>query len=106
MLEAHPDLTREVILGLGWIYFLLFLMNAWWAYGSFQRHEHTQLRLGGLLGDGQDVPTAGFWALYAIVLGMRRVGPLRTGASDPDDFIDPLAGLVQIWRRTSWWPIR
>ncbi len=86
MLEAHPDLTREVILGLGWIYFLLFLMNVWWAYGSFKRHEHAQIRLGGLLGDGQDVPVAGFWALYAAVLSMVALGHF-TGAGSPDTFI-------------------
>ncbi len=86
MLEAHPDLTREVILGLGWIYFLLFVLNAWWAYGSFKRHEHTQIRLGGLLGEGQDVPVAGFWALYAAVLAMVALGHF-TGAGSPDTFI-------------------
>ena len=86
MLEAHPDLTRETILGLGWLYLLLFVMNCWWAWRSFQRHEHAQIRLGGLLGEGQDVPTAGFWALYAAILSMISLAHF-TGADSPDTFV-------------------
>jgi hypothetical protein len=86
MLEAHPDLTRETILGLGWLYLLLFLMNAGWAWRSFKRHEHTQVRLGGLLGEGQDVPTAGFWAMYAALPSMISLAHF-TGASSPDTFV-------------------
>jgi len=86
MLEAHPDLTREVILGLGWLYLLLFLMNVAWAWRSYVRHEHTQIRLGGLLGDGQDVPTAGFWAMYAALLSMIALAHF-TGAGSPDTFV-------------------
>lgn len=86
MLEAHPDLTREVILGLGWLYLLLFLMNVAWAWRSYVRHEHTQIRLGGLMGDGQDVPTAGFWAMYAALLSMIALAHF-TGAGSPDTFV-------------------
>lgn len=85
MLEAHPDLTRETILGLGWLYLLLFVMNSAWAWRSFQREEHTQVRLGGLLGEGQDVPTAGIWAAYAIVLGCVALVHF-TGADTPTAF--------------------
>ncbi len=86
-MEAHPDLTREVILGLGWLYLLLFLMNAFWAWRSFALHEHIQVRLGGLLGEeGQDVPTAGIWALYAAMLSMIALAHF-TGASSPETFV-------------------
>ncbi len=87
MLEAHPDLTRETILGLGWLYLLLFLMNAAWAWRSYSLHEHVRVRLGGMLGDeGQDVPTAGFWALYAALLSMISLAHF-TGAGSPDTFV-------------------
>lgn len=86
MLEAHPDLTRETILGLGWLYLILFVMNVFWAWRSYKRHEHANFRLFGLLGDGQDVPTAGIWALYSALLSMIALAHF-TGSGSPDTFV-------------------
>ncbi|MCA9067500.1 MAG: hypothetical protein KDA84_01155, partial [Planctomycetaceae bacterium] len=118
MLEAHPDLTRGVILGLGWLYLLLFLMNVFWAWRSYSRHEHTNV-------GGQDIPTAGIWAAYSALLGMIALAHF-TGAGSPDTFVlrlpelfkqpadrivaDPVAYFVlsmvlfglMIWLR-EWW---
>jgi hypothetical protein len=63
-----------VILGLGWMYLVLFAMNFVWTVRSFQGGHHRRVRLFGLLdgedGHGHDVPLAGFWALYTVILGM------------------------------------
>ncbi len=64
-LQAHPDLTPSVIMGLGWLYLLLFAMNLAWAYTSFKGGRHFRTRLGGLLSSPQDIPTATFWAVYS-----------------------------------------
>lgn len=118
MLEAHPNLTRDVILGLGWLYLLLFVMNVFWAWRSYVRHEHTRIA-------DQDVPVAGFWALYSAVLAMVALAHF-TGAGSPETFVlrlpewfklaadrvvaDPVAYFVlsivlfglMIWLR-EWW---
>ena len=70
MFNAHPDLTESVVHGLGWLYVILFLMNAVWTVRVYRQGTHTRLRLFGLLDDGQEVPTASFWALYSAVLLM------------------------------------
>lgn len=79
MLEHHPDLTASVIYGLGWLYLLLFLMNSLWVWRSYQRDGEIKLF-------GQGVPVAGFWALYAAMLGMVAVAHL-TGSDNPRMFL-------------------
>ena len=37
MFDPHPNLTRDVIHGLGWLYLILALMNLAWAFRSFNR---------------------------------------------------------------------
>jgi len=59
MLEAHPDLTRSVIFGLGWYYLLMFAMNAYWTARSYKQD--------GSFGK-KDVPYASIWASYSAVL--------------------------------------
>ncbi len=68
MFDSHPDLTTKVIQGLGWIYLVLFAMNACWTVRSFKLGGHTRVRLLGLLESEQELPTAAFWALYSIFL--------------------------------------
>ncbi|MEX2288041.1 MAG: hypothetical protein WD648_13185 [Planctomycetaceae bacterium] len=65
MFDPHPDMTLEVIAGLGWIYLILFAMNAGWTYRAYVEGRH--FRLPDSLG-GQEVPSAGPWALYSIML--------------------------------------
>ena len=86
MLEPHPDLTPEVIHGLGWIYMILFVMNGWWALRSYNQGAHTRVRLLGLLGEGQEVPTAGFWAFYSILLSLVGLAHL-TNTKPPELFL-------------------
>lgn len=79
MLEHHPDLTPSVIYGLGWFYLLLFLLNCGWVKRSYDVDKPVRLF-------GQDVPPAGFWALYTALLGMVSIAHF-TGANTPDQFL-------------------
>jgi hypothetical protein len=60
MLNPHPDLTPSVLVGLGWFYLLVFLMNLVWTIRSY--------RLDGDFRNG--IPKASLWATYAGVLLM------------------------------------
>jgi len=79
MFDPHPDLTEEVIFGLGWVYMILFVANLWWSFRSFKRDSY--VRIGG-----QQVPVAGFWALYAIILFATAIAHL-TGWKNPEGFL-------------------
>lgn len=86
MLEPHPDLTLDVIHGLGWIYLILAAMNLTWAVYVFRKGTHFRTGLGGLLSHPQDVPSASLWALYATFLVLIGVGHLVKN-SDPETFV-------------------
>lgn len=60
MLNAHPDLTSSVLIGLGWYYLLLFLMNFVWTIKSY--------REDGEYANG--LPRATGWATYSSILMM------------------------------------
>ena len=81
----NPDLTSSVIYGLGWVYLLLFLMNAAWTRRSMMTDGICEIRLGGILGEGQKVPYAAFWAVYASLLLMVAATHL-TGWDEPQQF--------------------
>jgi hypothetical protein len=83
MLDAHPDLTPNVIFGLGWLYLLLFGLNAGWTYRVFKCGHH--FRMPQVFG-GQEVPTAGPWAMYAALLLMVAFAHL-TGSASPERFL-------------------
>lgn len=85
-LQHNPDLTSSVIYGLGWVYLLLFVMNAAWTRRSVAVDGNFRISLGGLLGKGQDVPIASFWALYCAMLLMVGIAHL-TGANNPQTFL-------------------
>ncbi|MCH8990710.1 MAG: hypothetical protein IIA44_03025, partial [Acidobacteria bacterium] len=72
-LNPHPDLTAGVIVGLGWWYFILFLMNLGWSFRSFK--VDGLMRLPDIFG-GMKVPTAAFWAGYSALLGMVSIAHL------------------------------
>lgn len=79
MLEHHPDLTPAVIFGLGWVYLLLFFMNAAWVKRSYTVDGNCRMF-------GMDVPYASFWSLYAAMLMMISAAHL-TGAKNPEMFL-------------------
>jgi hypothetical protein len=79
MLTHHPDLTSSVIFGLGWVYLLLFAMNAAWVRRSYAVDGNVKLF-------GQDVPAVSFWAIYTSLLFMVAIAHL-TGSNKPDMFI-------------------
>jgi hypothetical protein len=62
-MEAHPDLTRGVIQGLGWIYLLLFGMNFVWTMRSYRLDGE----FGSILGF-KHLPKAMIWAIYTATL--------------------------------------
>ncbi|MBM80678.1 MAG: hypothetical protein CMJ78_08805 [Planctomycetaceae bacterium] len=78
-LDPHPNLTSDVIFGLGWLYLIQFLMNVLWAYRSFRKDEHMHLF-------GVNVPLAGVWAGYAGLLMMFSFAHF-TGTSAPEHFM-------------------
>jgi len=59
-LDAHPDLTPSVLIGLGWYYLILFCMNFYWAIRSYKQD--------GEFSNG--VPKATVWAIVSSVLLM------------------------------------
>ena len=82
----NPDLTESVIYGLGWVYLLLFIANCVWVRRSYKFDGDCQIKMGGLLGRGIQIPTASFWALYAAMLLMVSVTHL-TGSHNPQSFL-------------------
>jgi len=83
-LNPYPNVTSEVIVGLGWIYLILFVMNAGWTYwvltlGTHRRHY---VPMFGSL----DLPSASIWGLYSALLLMVSIAHF-TYAGDPDKFL-------------------
>lgn len=93
-MDHNPDLTSSVIYGLGWVYLLLFVMNAAWVQQSYSTGGNVRVSLLGLLGKGQDVPVASFWALYAALLGMVAIAHL-TSYSTPESFLIRMPGVFK-----------
>ena len=83
MFDPHPDLTPQVIFALGWLYFMLFVMNAVWTLRVFRQEGH--FRMPDSFG-GQEVPTAGLWALYSVLLLLVAIAHL-TMYDRPESFL-------------------
>ncbi|HXY36539.1 MAG TPA: hypothetical protein VEI07_20045 [Planctomycetaceae bacterium] len=86
MLDPHPDLTLDVIHGLGWLYLILAAMNFTWGVYVFRRGRHFRTALGGLLNHPQEIPSAAPWFLYTTFLTLIAVVHLVKN-SDPDAFV-------------------
>jgi hypothetical protein len=67
-LNPHPNVTESVIHGLGWIYLILFAMNAFWTYRALKGGHHLRMLVPGF--GTLDAPSAGFWGLYSAMLLM------------------------------------
>src|SRR5579872_1250006 len=71
-MNPHPDLTSEVIRGIGWLYLLLFAMNFFWTVRAIKlRHE---------LGE------VSAWAVYSTMLAVIGFAHV-TGGSGADHFL-------------------
>jgi hypothetical protein len=92
MLEPHPNLTLDVIHGLGWLWLILAAMNFSWAIFVFRKGSHFRTGLFGLLNSPQDVPSAAPWALYATLLFLIGIGHMVAN-SDPQHFMI----LLPVW---------
>ena len=79
----HPNLTSDVIFGLGFLYLVQLVMNFFWTIHSLKNDGHC--RLPSLLG-GAEVPVAMWWGLYTAVLAMVTTAHF-TGYSSPDSFL-------------------
>ena len=85
MLEPHPDLTLDVIHGLGSIWLILAAMNFAWAVHVFRKGSHFRTGLGGHSERTRRTCRCGPLALYAtllVLIGLAHVG--RHG--DPESF--------------------
>lgn len=81
MLELHPDLTTDVIQGLGWLYLILFFLNVGWTVRSYHRDGYFNF-LGF-----EHLPKAMLWALYAVLMLLLAATHLSAGADDTSGFI-------------------
>ena len=84
MFDPHPDLTPGVIRGLGWIYLVLFAMNAWWFARSMKHDGNVRVRT--ILFGTVELPVSVFWGTYSALLLMISIAHL-TGFSTPDRFM-------------------
>ena len=82
MLDAHPDLTKSVLIGLGWYYLILFGMNMCWTVRSY--------RLDGHFGR-QHIPVVVIWAAWSVLLLMVAIAHFN-GLSSPENFQIRLPG--------------
>ena len=71
-MNPHPDLTSEVIRGIGWLYLLLFAMNFFWTIRSIKLHRE--------LGE------VAAWAVYSTMLAVIGFAHV-TGGSGPANFL-------------------
>jgi len=71
-MTVHPDLTSDVIRGIGWLYLILFAMNVVWTF-----------RVGK---GGAKLGVVGAWATYATMVGLVGVAHV-TGGAEPGRFL-------------------
>lgn len=91
MLDTHPDLTSDVIFGLGWLYTILFLMNIGWTLRAYNLKLENKF-LSGLA--GSHIPSASVWAIYSGVLMMTALAHF-TGSSSPESFVVRMPGFLK-----------
>ncbi|MCA9030976.1 MAG: hypothetical protein KDA66_09225, partial [Planctomycetaceae bacterium] len=84
-MNHHPDLTVGVIQGLGWLYLLLGVANAFWAARSLRRDGYFGQTFEKITGF-EHIPKAFVWAGYSALLMMVAFAHLATH-SDAADFM-------------------
>jgi hypothetical protein len=63
-MDPHPNLTPEVIRGIGWLYVILFAMNVYWTF-----------RAGRLK---KSIGEISLWAMYSTMLGLIAIAQVTT----------------------------
>jgi hypothetical protein len=91
MLDLHPDLTTDVIQGLGWLYLILFFLNVGWTVRSYHRDGYFESLFGF-----EHLPKAMLWALYSALLLLLAATHLGAGASDTSSFMFRLPLTVKL----------
>jgi len=91
MFDPHPDLTPGVIIGLGWMYMILAVMNFFWTVRVFKQGGHNRLMEKI---SGQEIPAATPWAVYTIMLFLVGLAHIVV-RSDPSDFLIRMPGWVK-----------
>jgi Cytochrome b(C-terminal)/b6/petD len=86
MLNAHPDLTSSVLIGLGWYYLIMCAMNLLWTFRSYREDGHFK----------NGVPVATVWAVATALLVMVS-GAHFSSAGSPETFLIRLP----MWFRAS-----
>lgn len=79
-MNPHPDLTSEVIRGLGWLYLVLFAMNALWIWREARQKSGLAVISG--------------WAIYTTILGLIAAAHL-TGGAGAEHFPFRMPGLIK-----------
>ncbi|QDU36452.1 Cytochrome b6-f complex subunit 4 [Maioricimonas rarisocia] len=81
-MNPHPDLTTDVIRGLGWMYLVLAVMNVGWTVRSYQRDGYFESFMGI-----RHMPKAALWAVYTAILLLIAVAHLTTTAAADEFFL-------------------
>ncbi|MEZ5940994.1 MAG: hypothetical protein R3C18_06365 [Planctomycetaceae bacterium] len=92
-MNHHPDLTVGVIQGLGWLYLLLGVANAFWAVRSLRKDGYFGQWFEKVTGF-EHIPKAFLWAGYSALLLMVAFSHLATH-SDAADFMIRLPELFK-----------
>src|SRR5262249_21335917 len=79
--NPHPDLTTEVIRGLGWLYTVLFAMNVLWTWNEARKHASLAVISG--------------WVIYTTMVGLIAVAHI-TGGAGAEYFVFRMPGFVKI----------
>ncbi len=95
MLNPHPNLTEGVIHGLGWLYFILFLMNTAWSVRAYRLESRFHESHGHGAGDGEKPPSTAVWGIYSSILLLMSFAHFA-GASNPDTFILQLPNWIRV----------
>lgn len=72
-MNPHPDLTPEVIRGIGWLYLILFGMNVVWTIREYKKSDN----LGAVA----------TWAIYTALLAMIGTAHITTKAGASEHFL-------------------
>ena len=82
MLNPHPDITSGVLIGLGWYYLILCVMNLLWTIRSFRTDGDIPKSVPWIGG----IPAASIWAVVTAILMMVSAAHF-SGTGSPETFL-------------------